>query len=289
MKTMTLGLGLAAALTLGLALAGLFGSAGPSTPPADGIIRHKPIAESSGVIASRGHPGVLWTHNDQNNPAVIYAITRDGNLIAEFRVDARNDDWEDIAIDDDGHLYLGNIGNNGGERSTIEVLCVAEPNPHDPAASLHSLKVLKNWRLRFSGEPFDCESLFIHKGHGYVISKVFKRQQAVLYRFDLARENREVVLEQVATLPIYWPVTAADISSDAQRLAVVCTKGLYVFVIDGDPAKIASAPSAQVPFPKPNDIEGACFVPGGILTTAESRHIHFYSDAALSIPQTSSR
>src|SRR4051812_47593093 len=48
-----------------------------------GHIDYKPCSESSGVIASRKHSGVFWTHCDSGNDASIYAITREGKFLAE--------------------------------------------------------------------------------------------------------------------------------------------------------------------------------------------------------------
>ena len=61
---------------------------------------------------------MFWTHNDGGGPKkqVLYAIDREGNTRAAFPViGATFHDWEDIAIDDAGHLYLGDIGNNDSQ------------------------------------------------------------------------------------------------------------------------------------------------------------------------------
>ena len=67
----------------------------PYDGPAErvGRIEHEPVRESSGIAASRRHPGVFWTHNDKGDAARLYAIDGTGKLLAEFAVDARNDDW----------------------------------------------------------------------------------------------------------------------------------------------------------------------------------------------------
>ncbi len=44
-------------------------------------------------------------------------------------IDVTFHDWEDIAIDDAGHLYLGDIGNNDAKRDTLFVYEIDEPNP----------------------------------------------------------------------------------------------------------------------------------------------------------------
>ncbi|MGE5609165.1 MAG: hypothetical protein ACM359_07915 [Bacillota bacterium] len=246
-----------------------------------GSIQDRAIAESSGIIASRKHPGVFWTHNDQGNDPILFAINRDGQLISQFRIDAKNDDWEDIAIDDAGNLYIGNIGNNGGKRDAIEVLRIGEPDPYNPASSTQPLKVAQAWHLAFPDEPFNCESLFIHQGKGYLISKATRRQAAGLYSFPLDTQPETIVLQEVATLPIHSPVTAADISADGQFLAVVNFQSLDVFRIDNQPARAAQTPIMRLPFDRQHNIEACCFVPGGILATVETREIYFFSDSLL--------
>src|SRR5687767_4556689 len=103
-------------LTLPAALPALaLGQAEPAEPKfRAGKIEPKAISESSGLVASRRHDGVFWTVNDSGNAPVLYAITREGKAIAEFPVDAKNVDWEDLAIDDAGHLYVADVGNNDG-------------------------------------------------------------------------------------------------------------------------------------------------------------------------------
>src|SRR5262245_47229305 len=74
-----------------------------------GTISNRRITESSGVVASRQHPGVLWTHNDGGGPRkqILFAIRRNGESVGEFRVSGvLLHDWEDIAIDDEKHLFI---------------------------------------------------------------------------------------------------------------------------------------------------------------------------------------
>ena len=70
------------------------------------------IPEASGIVKSRRHPGIFWVHNDSGNAPLLFAVRSDGRIVRRFRLGVPNLDWEDIAIDDQGHLYLGDIGNN---------------------------------------------------------------------------------------------------------------------------------------------------------------------------------
>src|SRR6516162_8607570 len=87
------------------------------------------IPEASGIVKSRRYPGIFWVHNDSGNPPALFAIRRDGTIVREFRVAAPNVDWEDIAADDQGHLYLGDIGNNGGLLAIRGIYRIDEPDP----------------------------------------------------------------------------------------------------------------------------------------------------------------
>src|SRR4029434_7312062 len=76
------------------------------------------IKESSGVVASHRYADVFWTHNDGGGPKkqVLYAIDGKGNTRASFSViDVTLHDWEDIAIDNAGHLFIGAIVNNNAK------------------------------------------------------------------------------------------------------------------------------------------------------------------------------
>src|SRR5829696_4136923 len=196
-----------------------------------GQIDYKPCSESSGIVASRKHPGVYWTHCDSGNDASIYAITREGKFLAVYQLNEKNNDWEDIATDDDGHLFIGDIGNNGGRRNQIHVYRVDEPDPaRIPKGGIARLKVDKSWKINYPDAPFDAESLFIYKDQGYIISKLFTGLPATIYSFPL-REKKEVTLEKVVSIPIHSPATAADISADGKRLAVLSLGGLSIFQI----------------------------------------------------------
>jgi hypothetical protein len=241
-----------------------------------GHIDNPRINESSGIVASRRYPELFWTHNDGRDQ-VLYAINRTGQSLAEFRITGGFlDDWEDIAIDDNRRLYLGDLGNNNAKRMQLAVHEIDEP---DPATKSGLVQVKRSWKLRYPKAPFDCESLFVYQTNGYVVSKVFNDARAELYRFPLTEPKEPVVLEFVARLKIESPVTAADISADGKMLALVAKSGAFVYRINGDIASVANLKPAQTKF-RHEHIEACCFVPEGLLATAESREIYLFTNEA---------
>lgn len=253
--------------------------AAPTTQPVrqTGTIQAKAISESSGLIASRQFAGVLWTHNDGGNEPKLYAIDRNGKLLADFRTAFENNDWEDIAIDANGRLYIGDIGNNGGKQKQISIFRVKEPNPSAPRfGGSGRIFADRVWRLRYPAEPFDAEALFVLGNHGYVISKLFTGERADVYRFSLEQVDEPVVLERVATLPVRAPVTAADLSADGKYLAVLTVLGLSVFEINGDVSAVGSARAQYIPLVRAN-LEACTFVADGVLATTEAREIFLFT------------
>jgi len=253
-------------VTLVLASAALCGVDAQLVSKQVGQVQSRSLDEASGLVMSRKHAGVYWTHNDGGD-GVLYAISSDGSTIGKITIDAKFHDWEDIANDEKGNLYLGDIGDNKHDRTHIRVYRMAEPDP----ATRKKLKVDAEWKLTFPDHPRNCESLFVLNGYGYIISKLKMGEHAGVYRFPLD-EKRDHQLEAVCDLPITDAVTAADISADGRQLAVLSQHALSIFQIEGDVKKAANLtprtfPSAYI------RAEGCCFNPQGILTIAESGEI----------------
>jgi hypothetical protein len=240
-----------------------------------GRIDHKAITESSGLAASRKHADVFWTHNDSGNGPFIFAITREGKFLAEYPVaGVRNNDWEAIAADDEGHLFIADIGNNDQKRDRVIIYRVDEPDPASAGRNGKgaALRVNQTWRLKYPAKPFDAEALFVHQGKGYLVSKLLNGKNAGVYRFDLTSAGSDAAtLEHICDVPIRSPVTDASISADGSRLAVMTVTGPNLFQIDGDVANAAKVQPAYVNYFDPGDMnmEGICFVDEGLLASTE--------------------
>ena len=130
----------------------------PSPLEPIGRLDRKLVPEASGIVKSRRHAGVFWVHNDSGNPPAIFAIHADGRIIREFRLEIPNIDWEDIAIDDQGHLYIGDIGNNLGALPIRAIYRIDEPDPAKPAVQPLKATAVSRYALP-RGNRFDAESL----------------------------------------------------------------------------------------------------------------------------------
>jgi len=130
-------------------------AAAPSRVSEVGHVRDKALDEASGLVMSRKYPGVYWTHNDGED-GVLYAINRDGSLIGAAKIDARVRDWEDIAIDAAGNLYIADTGNNSGDRKHVFVYRVREP-----AAGASTSAEPQALPFRYPDGRHNAEALFV--------------------------------------------------------------------------------------------------------------------------------
>jgi hypothetical protein len=201
----------------------LAGGEGPESFQPIGRLEHPPIREASGIVASRRHPGVFWIHNDSGNPPALFAVRRDGTLLREYAVNVPNIDWEDIATDDAGHLYLGDIGNNGGRLPVRAIYRLDEPDPEQPAQGKLTASLASFYRFPPMGR-FDAEGLFIDRGRAVLVAKTFDERAAELYAVPLdppAPLSRPALPERLGSLPGFVePATGADLAADGRTLAV---------------------------------------------------------------------
>ncbi|MZD09913.1 WD40 repeat domain-containing protein [Streptomyces sp. SID5785] len=145
---------------------------GPS-PGSDGFtIKDPRITESSGLAASRAHPGVYWTHNDSDDGAYLYAIDgRTGETVATLTLTGIGAprDVEAISVGPDGNLYVGDIGDNlGGTWDHVWIYRLPEPKELRDQTVRATQYVVK-----YADGARNAESMMVHPktGRVYIIEK----------------------------------------------------------------------------------------------------------------------
>ncbi len=176
-------------------------------------IKDSSLSEISGCAVSARNRGVIWVHNDSGDKANLYAIRlSDGELLATLRlsgVDAR--DWEDMAVRD-GRLFVGDIGDNGGSRSSVSILSVAEPtlNLAKTKQKITLKPVSSQWTYPTGAR--DAEALIIDpQGTPNIIDKV----DGTVW----AASGDSGKLTQVASVGVAY-ITGADLIPDGSGVLV---------------------------------------------------------------------
>ena len=78
------------------------------------------LHEASGLYAANSDS--LWWLNDSGNSPDLFITDSKGNLINRVEVPfVENKDWEDLAADDEGNIYIGDFGNNANQRRDLRI------------------------------------------------------------------------------------------------------------------------------------------------------------------------
>ncbi|OKH95875.1 hypothetical protein [Streptomyces uncialis] len=207
-----------AALTLALA-------AGPASAEdigAGGFTIEDPrITESSGLAASRQHPGVYWTHNDSDDGAFLYAVdARTGKTVATLTLTGVGSprDVEAVSVGADGNLYVGDIGDNlGGTWKHVWIYKLPEPK----RLADRTVKATQ-YTVTYEDGPRDAEAMMVHPKTGrlYIVDKQKDDDKdAALYigPAELSPTGMNV-FKRGATIDLW--VTDGAFSPDGERLAL---------------------------------------------------------------------
>ena len=219
------------------------------------------LRESSGVVVSRSHPGIYWTHNDSGDEPLLYATDSTGTVRARFEVTgARNVDWESLSLGPcpadawpgRSCLYIGDTGDNDERRSRVVIYALPEPNPVGAAdRGATPTPPARSLRLRYADRPRDAEALATLPDG--TLTLITKGRSGAILRYTIPPEAwraEEYSLEGPDTLPIEpqffagrW-VTDAAISPDGRRAAVRTYTEIYFFSVgarwslEGPPCRI---------------------------------------------------
>ena len=186
-----------------------------------GRIKVKPLREVSGIAASRRHEDVLWMHND-GEAKHVFAVKTSGKVAAQVKIPEAVEDVEDMAIGpgpEEGveYVYLGDIGDNDGNRREVRVIRFAEPSL-DHERGQPKVRDAEVIRLRYPDGSHDAEALLVDSTTGdlIIVTKEAGRARAyVAHAASLSDQVSHVTLEELAALDAEQ-VSAGDISSDGR-------------------------------------------------------------------------
>ncbi len=261
------------------------------------------IDEASGIAVSRRNPGIIWLHNDSGDGAYLYAVDRKGKTAGVFLVrSASATDWEDMAWgpgpDGKGNfLYIGDIGDNGKNRTDCTVYRVPEPKiiPGKTGSKTEPIltEELSSRRgYSFPDGPHNAETLMVHPKTGivYIVTKEEDGKSAV-YKFPAEptewwERNRLIKVADVTIAGEAHPypnlVTGGAISPDGKKVILRTYAQAYEWRLPAAAGAnfdaIWSTAPTVVPTPIMLQGEAITYSPDGksLLTTSEKAPAPIY-------------
>lgn len=179
------------------------------------------LKEVSGM--TRLPNGDLWLLNDSRNPSDLFRFDPlAGKLLEVKHLPVNNFDWEDLAHDPTGNLYIGDFGNNFNRRTNLRIF-----RYHPATGALDSIQFRYPDQTAFPPARqedwnFNCEAMvFFHDSLHLFSKNTFKGNFYTKHYVLSAKPGGEYVAELRDSVRLKnRVVTGAAISKDGNTFAL---------------------------------------------------------------------
>jgi hypothetical protein len=194
------------------------------------------LNENSG-LAKAWQDGYYWTHNDSGGSPELYMINAQGLMFDTLKIEnANNIDWEDLAKDNKGNVYVGDFGNNSNLRKDLTIY-----KKNYSGTSKITFEFADQDFSDTLNRIYDCEAFFWHNDSLYLFTKSWNRGKKITKIYAMPDTEGHHVLSPKDKTYFKTPVTGADISPDGTRYALITYGKILVYGIE----------NKQIDFSKP--------------------------------------
>lgn len=199
------------------------------------------LNEISGLVASKINQGILWVHNDSGDQPYIYAIDRNGKLVATVELsNAKNIDWEDISIEhniDHSIIYIADTGDNKRKRKSYQIYSFKEPKLDFRKYEKIELTDNQYQRIDFTysdSNSYDCEAIMFDPISNAIYFLTKRTKRSKLFRLDahnsnVAKFEINTNLGEFGRNGIQDRICGADISNSGAYIAIRSYDSIFVF------------------------------------------------------------
>ncbi|RYU76758.1 hypothetical protein [Hymenobacter persicinus] len=214
------------------------------------------VSESSG-LARANTAGTFYTFADAGNEPILYKVDMTGRLLERSQLPFPNVDWESIAQDDKGTLFIADAGNNNSSRRDLAVYRL-NPGTSETTKIKFTYSDQKEFPPPKKQRNFDCEASLWHDGKLYLFTKD-RAQRTTSKVYTLSDQPGEQTARLLTSLRIPGEVTDANLSPNGKRLALLGREEL--FLLEGsDLASALKATPKQIPLKGAGQTEGLVFI-----------------------------
>ncbi|MBU3020752.1 hypothetical protein [Aestuariibacter sp. A3R04] len=174
------------------------------------------LGETSGLFC---RDDMAFTINDSGNKPEVFVINRNGETTGRVEVSATNRDWETITGDAE-NLFIGDIGNNAGKRSALNIYRVAAERSDVEQTISISYANNRPAQNQPYAHDFDGEAMTYRDGDLIIFSKSWETGRSHVYHIS-PDIDKQVLTPAVSVDNLPGVVTGADWSEQYQEFVLV--------------------------------------------------------------------
>lgn len=177
------------------------------------------LNEISGLTGTPS--GAFWALADSGNEPALYRINPENAAVLETkRLPVPNKDWEELTADDQGHLYIGDFGNNANKRRDLRIFCY-DPSTNLLDSILFSFPDQKEFPPESDVERrFDCEAMVWRNDTLHLFTKSRFKGNKKTHHYTLPAEPGTYIAKHCDSLLLPRVITGAALSPDGKTLAL---------------------------------------------------------------------
>ncbi|MEE9407332.1 MAG: hypothetical protein V3V28_04560 [Polaribacter sp.] len=181
---------------------------------------------------------LIWMINDSGNAPVLFGLNEKGKIVKEIYIKAKNHDWEDLASDEKGNIYIGDFGNNLNKRRNLSIIIVDKNELDEKKTEVDRIEFVYPNQTKFppkkKNKYFDAESFFYFKASLYIFTKSRvkgKFGKTTLYKIPAkkGKYTAEIVGKFENCKDLECWITSADISPNGKKVALLSQKNVLIF------------------------------------------------------------
>jgi hypothetical protein len=240
------------------------------------------LKEVSGIEYFAGD-SIVWTINDSRNPPEIYGFDLNSQKIDKvIRLkNASNIDWEDLATDTIGNLYVGDFGNNASNREDLTIYGMGNPGDvekrrYEPVITTFRYEDQENFPPEQKDLSFDVESFINFNGHFYLFTRNRAKKfdgRTKIYKLPSSEGDFEAKLIgsfKTGDDPDDCEVTSAAIHHPSGKIALLSYNKVWLFSdYEGD--DFTSGKITKIELEHTSQKESICFKSENELFIADER------------------
>lgn len=173
--------------------------------------------EEVSAIAMLENSTLYWVIEDAGNNNNLYALNGKGNIERTITItNAKNKDWEDLATDNKGNIYVGDFGNNNHKRKEFTIYKISNIEALKEKTEAEIITFTLPERVK----SLDFESFFFWNESFYLFSKNDKHTDV----FKIENKTGSQVAEFMFAHKFKGKnnkITSADISENGKTIILL--------------------------------------------------------------------